>query len=448
MKSSVIFQKKRKGDEEGYLYIRYFNGSGKKKLVSLNQKISESHFEKFFYKDLNQFKKTSQINYEEINSKISSRIKDFSIFEVKKNTETSFLSYFRDYTSLHNNPSTKKNYNSVLKKLENYQSIKQKEDILFTDIDYSFVMDFKNYLLETLSVNSTKQYINVIKTILNLSKNEGLYSPKFNYFAKLNLKATYNNKKILEQSDIETLLDIPLYQDFDNTIESPLYETRNMLLTSIFCSGIRVSDLLLMRKGDLKETHIEIFTKKTSDYLKVPYNDQLLSILFDTYAFYNTDTLKYNSKSLKYEFFDFIKNVNDNDFVFNDFLSSEPVLYNYNKEKEMTTDQFDAINRLRVKYNNNLSKLKNLYKLDIVEISSHTGRYSWTNILLNIEGVNLLDISRSLTHKNIGTTESYIERNHGLDRMKNIGDLVSNKISKNPNEKLYVKDNKPDNLPF
>ncbi|AOW08431.1 tyrosine-type recombinase/integrase [Flavobacterium gilvum] len=448
MKSSVIFQKKHKDDDEGYLYIRYFNGSGKKKLVSLNYKINKDHFKDLFYDDINQFKKTTIINYREINSKISSKINDFSIFDDKKNTKTSFVVYFRDYTALQRNPSTSSNYNSVLKKLENYKVKKNKEDILFSDFDYSFVVDFKNYLLETLSVNTTKQYINVIKTILNLAKKEGLYIEKFNYFEDLNLKPTHNNKKILQQSDIETLLNISFYHDFENTIESPLFETRNMLLTSIFCSGIRVSDLLLMRKGDLKETHIEIFTKKTSDYLRVPYNETLLKILFDNYGYFNSKTLKYNSKSLKYEFFDFIKNINDNDFIFSNFLSTEPVLNDYNKDKEMTTEQFNAINRLRVKYNNNLIKLKDLYNLDIVEISSHTGRYSWTNILLNIEGVNLLDISRSLTHKNIGTTESYIERNHGLDRMKNIGDLVSNKVYKDNNENHYSGEDKPDNLPF
>jgi integrase len=43
------------------------------------------------------------------------------------------------------------------------------------------------------------------------------------------------------------------------------------------------------------------------------------------------------------------------------------------------------------------------------DISSHVSRHSFTNLLLNMDNVNLYDISQSLGHKNISITENYIQ---------------------------------------
>jgi site-specific recombinase XerD len=109
-------------------------------------------------------------------------------------------------------------------------------------------------------------------------------------------------------------------------------------------------------------------------------------------------------------------------------MSLEPSLNKYNKLKEMTQEQNSSINRLRSTYNYWLKEMIKHYDFDIEQISSHTGRYSWTNLLLNIEGVNLVQIQRSLGHKRLSTTENYIEKNFGLEKMEIIGDMLSDKL--------------------
>lgn len=455
MTASVILKKKISTDTFGYLAIRYFDGSGNKKVISLAEKISEDNFKKFFYTDINQFKKTTIIDYLKLNKKISEKINDFSIFTTStKNRTKSFIDYYNQYITTITNQNTKDGNSVALKKLIAFKTSKNKSDILFSDIDREWVKEFKNFLLTSISANTAKQYLIVIKSVLNEAKRNGLYTESYNYFSKLNLKTTYSNKKILSDNDINTL--------FDMTYESKYYDTRNMLLFSIFSSGLRVSDIFFLKNKDFKKDYIEVIIKKTLKPLRISYNEKLISLILEIYNQHQLDgvflaSINYrhlnkpsnshlldilNDKANSLDFrqnkhkelntlerlLDHIATLPPNDYMFKSFMTHEPSLNNYDKKRELTKEQNEALGRLRGRYNGALKSMLKHYKFDIENISSHTGRYTWTNMLLNIEGVNILDISRSLGHKRLSITERYIEKNFGLEKMENIGSKLSDKF--------------------
>ena len=446
MTSKVILKKKSSKDTFGYLGIRFFNGKGVKKVLSLGERLNEIDFNKFFDSEFNLFKKTTIIDYRLLNSKINDKINDFSIFDTitTKQSTKSFLTYYKNHLELIPNQNTKESYSVVLKKLEEFKTFKKYSDILFSQIDNTFVIELKNYFLTKLSPNTTKQYLIVIKTILNSSKRDGLYSERYNYFSKLNITSTYSNKKILSEKDIQVLREMTYYLDNDCKEKNKYFETRNMLLFSMLCSGLRVSDLFLIRNKDFKTDYIEILTKKTSLSMRIPYNDKLLGLLLDIYNLHDytlgsygiiyflsgdkevrkTKNIDYNKKQI----LEHIKTLPENDFLFKDFMSLETSLTKYNKLRETTPEQNDSLNRLRGIYNYWLKEMIKNFDFDIDSISSHTGRYSWTNLLLNIEGINLVQIQRSLGHKRLSTTESYIEKNFGLEKMEVIGTKLSDKL--------------------
>ena len=452
MTSKVILKKKSSQDTFGYLGIRYFNGSGEKKVLSLGERIDEEDFKNFFNSEFNLFSKTELIDYKVLNKKIKDKIDDYSIFDVKsnKNKLKSFLQYYDSYLELISNPSTKYSYSSGLKKLNEFIKFKNKTDILFKEIDRKFVVELKDFLLKDLSTNSVIQYLVIIKTVLNSSKRDKLYYEDYNYFSKLNLKSTYSNKKILSKNDIDTLMNVSNYSYRPRKGDPDFihFDTRNMLLFSLLCSGIRVSDLFLMRNKDFKKDYIEIITKKTSLNMRIPYNDQLLRLLLDICGLYDstlplgtgyygvplfgdenkskreTKNIDYNKKQI----LNHISKLPPNDFVFQNFMKNETSLITFDKTKEFTPEQFGSMNRLRGTYNSRLESLRKYYNLEVEKISSHTGRYTWTNLLLSLDGVNLVDIKRSLGHKRISTTESYIEKNFGLEKMENVGSKLSNSL--------------------
>lgn len=225
-----------------------------------------------------------------------------------------------------------------------------------------------------------------------------------------------------------------------------------MLLFSIFCSGIRVSDLLLLKNSDFKDDYIHIDIKKTSDYIKVKYSNRLFTLLMDIYNFWDKNkTKEISNKTLSYDprklrelnnnlfkkkytddekkiILDKIKQLPKNDFVFKDFLSLEPSLLNYNKNRELTFEQNKSLVRLRGIYNYHLKEMSKDNKFDIEVISSHTGRYTWTNYLLTIKKVNLVKIQYSLGHKNLATTEKYINKNFNQNKVSDIGNDLDDKL--------------------
>jgi len=95
------------------------------------------------------FKKTTKIDYKLLNQKISDKINDFSIFDTKnsKQSTKSFLTYFNDYLELIPNPQTKNSYSVGLKKLEEFKTHKKYNDILFSQIDNTFVIRVKKLLI-------------------------------------------------------------------------------------------------------------------------------------------------------------------------------------------------------------------------------------------------------------------------------------------------------------
>lgn len=160
MKSTVILKKKKPVDTFGYLSIRYFNGSGERKVLSLGEVVKESDFKKYYNKEFKQFKPNSSLA--NLNKKISDKIDDYSIFDKpKKSTKIvvkivtdSFITYYKKHISLITNPATKKGNISALNKLVQFQLFKKNDDIPFVDITRDWVKEFKNYLLQTLQSNT------------------------------------------------------------------------------------------------------------------------------------------------------------------------------------------------------------------------------------------------------------------------------------------------------
>jgi len=123
-----------------------------------------------------------------------------------------------------------------------------------------------------------------------------------------------------------------------------------------------------------------------------------------------------------------------NNFVF-------PILNNEDFKDITREDSFDNMTEFQYKkfigrrgyYNRLLKQIGN--QCNIQNLTSHISRHSYTSLLLKNKDVNLYDLMKSLGHKNLSTTQVYIQK-FGNSRIDQLGKDFSDTFSKNmsPNQ--------------
>lgn len=428
MKSSVILKRQYAKDDSGTLFIRYFNGRGEHKDKSLKVKMSLIYFKKYD-KDFQRFRKNTLFDYISINDKIANHINDFSIFDpVKKTDNLEIITNLKNKTKLINNPATLHSYSNVISILEKF--LNNKETIKeFKDLSSDLLVELKNELVaKGLKESTILQYFVVLKSLLNkVRKDIEFKNPLI--LKEFGLKPIKQRKNILSKLDIIKLL---------NTNKDNKYFTEVQIsLFQLFCNGARISDVFLMKIGDLQKDGILYITKKNNVELFVNYNPPLVDVLFkyldlklpfkvsweDNDWIYPADLdVKFGKIETKLEILkEYLKTANKDKLIFNDYIEKKgKALIKYNKVSEMTKEQMRVFNNILAYH---LQKLKFIIKdrsLEIPNLTTHTMRYTFTNLLLTMDGVNLLDISKALGHANIRVTNDYLEGSFGSEREKQL----------------------------
>ncbi len=163
-------------------------------------------------------------------------------------------------------------YKSLKKHLKNFQDKKRKR-VRFENMDYSFMQDFQNFLIEWKEVNPETGYVH---TLYNISIAKQLSTLKtFLGYAKMKgIKVndgykTFKVKKekleviALNQKEFDALC----FLDLDSN--KRLDQVRDIFIFSCV-TGYRYSDLRQLRREHIKNDEIRLTTTKTKDPLIVP----------------------------------------------------------------------------------------------------------------------------------------------------------------------------------
>jgi integrase len=435
MASKVILKKQKASDLEGHLAIQHFHFN-KKKIVSLKIKMSEEHFRAHFSDTRQGFERTTIIDYAAINRAIKNKIGDLSCFGVIEGSdrEASFIDYFKKNINIQTNPATISVRNSVLNKIEEFKEKKKYKDIPFAIIDYYFIVELKNFIRSINGGTTTKAYMDVVKSVLNRAKKDLLYIERYNYFEGLDYKIYEEDNSALPKVVVQDLLG---FHSDKNSYEL------NMFLIAIFLHGIRASDLFFLRNENFKNEGIVYRTKKTNKKMSVGYDDKLVTLLCkvtgvksanETHSTNVTidsiisDSPNNTDKNRKYgatnRLIEYIDSLPKKDFFFKTLMDKEPILKNYDKNFEMTKEQHKAYTRLVVYYNSKLKKvvkefeIANQYK--IPKITSHSSRYTFANLCLEVEHPDVNAISNALGHSSLKTTIDYFNKNFGKERVEKL----------------------------
>lgn len=431
----VKLHRKVKTDLHGIINILYFGG-GQKKQKSLGFKMTSFDFDKHFVESLNQFTPSNNFNHKIINKLINDNI-DLDVFIVQQpittNTTPTILEFYDSKVNLITNLNTKSNYITVRKHLYLFLKSIGNEEIFFRDLTFTLLIEFRNYLKNEGREGSTiLRYFTILIAILNLSFEDNLHNLNIHTLKKkLNISKIKYAKPLLSISDIKKLLNC--------TNEYLHFNFVNIALLQLFGNGMRQSDIFLLRYSNFLDNSIVYISLKTKKELQIPYSSEVINILFNlfnlkvpTYKqfpkisnFQDIQLEKIKLETLK----DFILVNNSSDLIFNNLFINNS-LDNYDVRTDLNKKQFLTFNYLTQKYNKVLKIIKKDLELDLLHLTSHTFRHSYTNLMLE-SGLDVYDISKSLGHSSLTITQSYIKSsfstNRQYDNAKRISDLINKK---------------------
>lgn len=277
MKASIVFSKKKATDEKGYLFIVYREKRKTPIKVSLNYTLTKDDFKKYWNPAFHGFTPNKKIDFKAINEKISEKIL-LNPFEPQKKEikHFQFLEYLATRKELKTNHSTINTYNSAERMMVLFLQSEGYSDIEFSQIDNDMVKRLHNYCAKQGLQNSTiRFYCNVYSAIFNAAFENKVYVDD-NPFSKNKPSVTKKQKTVLSDEDVLKLLEITPNQKY-------FYESR-MFLFAMFGNGMRSSDMLLMKFGNIKRDYLEYFQQKTDEAMKVEYSDKVVVVLMDIFG--------------------------------------------------------------------------------------------------------------------------------------------------------------------
>ncbi len=410
--------------------------SGKKKLISTKRKMTRLHFDTYFNKRFQLFEKTTVIDFRSLNETVAAIIATQNPFLPAANP-TGYVSYITGVGQSKLNLNTRKTYSYIVKSFVDFLTTKSLTEIPFEQIKISLFREYKDFLINNgISPGTITYYFVVHKSFLNRAIDDEITDINLPALKKFDLKKNDKKTTILSDDDIKILQQV--------TKEHHLYPFVQFCLLQLFSNGIRFSDTLLIKYSDFKPDYLYVKILKTKQVLHIPYSPMFVDILYRILGM-RYETLLY-SQLISHEYFEQTNNIEHNelkrikiiDHIRNSedqllFSIADPLLFCFDKSKNMTPQQYKAYILARNNYNNHLGKLKKTLNLSVDRFSSHSMRYAYTRLALSM-GVNIHSLSMSLGHKSVSITELYIRNTFNLDKFEDIGALFANKFKGNKDE--------------
>lgn len=391
---------------------------GKAKTGNLKIRVTENR--KSVYYNLNiklearlwnpktqRIRQSDEFDYRAFNNEIETKLAEIKIkhgagIDLKKAEKQSLITYFQSLIDRITNQGSKIKWETVLVKLKKFLSEKGLSDLLFVQLTTDLIYEYRKYLLtHNISNNTTNHYLKFLKMVVNRADEEGVYVFYRNPFKPIKFSYHLKLKRFLSENELFSLLssNIPFCKPI-------LFKARIKFLFQVYAQGMRVSDLQLIRWNMIYDGRLNYTMFKTQKFMSIFLNHNLKILLFlglpeeikNNYGSNFDGALQELSRSKIYR----------NRFIF-DFLSDNEFgnINENNDFSKINTSQYLQLKHNSIVYNRQLKYLQ--AKANIAtKLTTHVARYTFTNLLLQSENVDLMDISKSLGHANIKVTESYI----------------------------------------
>jgi integrase len=288
---------------------------------------------------------------------------------------------------------TYRHYKSTLRMLKSYLDSRGKDDLIFNEVNLSFLKDYEGYLGRVknqrvpgrkLDKSTIGNYLKQLRRLVYEAVDEEKLPVEKNPFHKFIIKGKRDvSKEKLEPEEITSIINLDIEEG------SLDWHTRNAFLFSFFCAGIRAGDLLQLRWSNIQDGRLVYRMGKNGKERNLELVDSAKKIL----ALYRKPKAKRS------------------DFVF-PFLDSKAMWATESaKDYDTMPDHlkralFSNVSSKNVILNRSLKRIA--LKAGINKnVTMHTSRHSFANLAMK-QGIESSKIQGLLAHSSLSTTEGYM----------------------------------------
>lgn len=291
-----------------------------------------------------------------------------------RNPYTDFFVFGRKHAEKYNHPETMLTYEKYDIAFRKFETFLKKTTLLFTDINYALLEDFRQHLIAlknkpgTISSNFAK-----IKAVYNQAVKRGLVDRNDSPFYEFKLpRVQPASKNRLAKKEIDSI------RKGNIAPGQLIWHARNVFLFQFNCMGMRIGDVVTLKQSRIRNGRLEYKMRKSVDNMSIKLTPEALEIL----SYYK----------------------DEKEYVF-------PFLSRTNPDKPL----YKRIQSATASVNKNLKKMCDLLELD-VKITTHVARHTWANSAKE-NGVPLSVIGQGLGHARDETTRMYFSQfpNQTLD---------------------------------
>lgn len=268
-------------------------------------------------------------------------------------------------------------YECTKKSLLKFLKKSRKSKLTFMEVSVDFLKSYEKWMIvQGNSTTTISIYIRSLRTIVNMAIDKGLLERQYYPFGKrkYTVPASKNIKKALTLEEIKSVVEY-----------SPSTKTeawaRDFWILSYLCNGINIKDLALLKNKNVEEGQIVFYRAKTKNTDRA--NQKVISIALLPQAKEIVERYRSNSKEPENYVFDIISK-SDNGVV----------------QRRKIQQAVKQINKYMKRIGDALEITK--------PITTYTARHSFATVLKR-SGASIEFISESLGHKNVQTTENYLD---------------------------------------
>ena len=355
------------------LYVRYrINGVSRDETLSLDWFSNPE-----MTKQLQINKYSERLADEYVNKKRNELFRSENGLDFIDNQDKSFISFYRSIAEEKGNKSksTLDGYKSAINKLIDYLNTKGLSDITFKQVNVNFCNSFKAHLEQRLDIGDTTKhkYFKTFKYVTAQAYNRG-YHQKFMCKNIKGINGEYQRHEYLTPEEFKLMYDTPT--PFMNKTQ-----TRRFFIFSCL-TGLPHRECRELRWNDIYKEE-----------------DRLGNINY-FYKYKRIKTKRNNNNPLSQDAIDYLK-----------------ILWETKNCKEYIFPglKYSAHENLKLQTWANNSGVRK-------KISPHSGRATFANLFVRIEGANIMDLKELMGHKEVKTTLSYIgtslkEKTEAVKRM-------------------------------